>query len=438
MNDRAAAVPHDAPRLHGTATMVAWVFGFCVAGSVKGWSVVPDVAWELVLLGAAVVTVGIVIHRAQRFHHLHIALAVLGGYALLALVSVLASAIGDAPFVLWQERLMRAIIVGFVAYLLASDLRQARSLTAGAISGAVVVALGGLTGFLGLDAIDPDNGRLAGPVGDPNYYAQFQAVAVVLAARFALSAREGVHVRFGALIATSLGMWAVIASESRGGLVTIFIVMGLIFVGMPPRHRRRALVIGAVLVVLALGTGTGDRLSRAPGSVTGALSEEDAIEDTAVAGRVSENLAAVRMFIDHPVFGVGWANYPRRYLDYSPEIAIDARAQERQAHNYHLEVLAETGLVGALVWLAILIAVFGLIGEVRHDPDAPPGSGVLADAWRLALWAWVLTSIFLHDIHPDLQWFLIGGALGLTELGRRSLDHEPTDAVPSAGLRSAS
>ena len=45
------------------------------------------------------------------------------------------------------------------------------------------------------------------------------------------------------------------------------------------------------------------------------------------------------MFGDYPIFGVGPGNYPLHYLDYSQEIGLDPRLEQREAHSLYLEAL---------------------------------------------------------------------------------------------------
>ena len=68
--------------------------------------------------------------------------------------------------------------------------------------------------------------------------------------------------------------------------------------------------------------------------------------DTSLRGRASENLAAVHMWTDHPLLGVGPDNFEIHYQTYSAAIGIDPRPEERGAHNLYLESLAETGVLG--------------------------------------------------------------------------------------------
>ena len=47
---------------------------------------------------------------------------------------------------------------------------------------------------------------------------------------------------------------------------------------------------------------------------------------------INENLAAIYMFLDHPLIGVGPDNYPVLYESYAEPIGLNVRFRERPAH----------------------------------------------------------------------------------------------------------
>jgi O-antigen ligase len=123
---------------------------------------------------------------------------------------------------------------------------------------------------------------------------------------------------------------------------------------------RAALGLGAL--TLALG-GAGllpgvlaDRLA----SITRYLAIFDAgavavtPQNFAVVERMAQMQAGWRMFLAHPLTGVGPGNYTPAY----PAFAVGAwYASRGHAHNYYIHMLAETGLIGALAYLALLAGV---------------------------------------------------------------------------------
>lgn len=414
------------------AVAAAGALGWSVVANVEGWPSLPSGTVEAVI----VITMGYALLSVLGARvRLRCAVALLGlfsAYGGVTLASVLVSSDIELAQLAW-EKLVRAMVIGVTGYLIASRLPTLRWLTWGAIIGAGAVSFGALLGgpppLTGLDAIDI-NGRLVGPLGDGNFFGQHLLVGLALA--MGVMRRERLaRPLLGAATVAGLSFVAILATESRGA------ILGLAAIGLAQlrllSRRGRALAVAVVVtagVLLLPGSGLGDRLGRAPASIDSAL-EHGVAEDTAVAGRLSENIAALRMAADHPILGIGFGTYQREYLHYARDIALDHRLEERDAHNLHLEILAETGAVGALVWLAILLVVARELVTAASDRRAPTELRRLAGAWGLAFLAFVVTAVFLHDNHPEIQWLLLGVGFGIGEVHRRNVDPASIEeAVP--------
>lgn len=83
-------------------------------------------------------------------------------------------------------------------------------------------------------------------------------------------------------------------------------------------------------------------------------------------GRIFIWKVTMQMINDFPIFGIGYGNFPITYLDYqskffeNPEnnIYLDHAANIKQAHNEYLQVLAETGIFGFVLFICILISFY--------------------------------------------------------------------------------
>lgn len=402
-------------------TLVTGGFAFAVLANIEGWPALPSGAMEAVLVVTAAFAVWRVASRREALHLLPLALAVFISYAVVTLVSVLVATDPQIATETWMK-LLRALVVGLTGYLLASEPGRLRALTWGAVLGTATVSLAAVAGLpwplSGLDAID-DNQRLTGPLGDGNFFAQFLVVGLALALGTMWRQPLVRPLAIGAATCAA-ALLAIVATGSRGAFLAVVALAFIVLRGMNATARLLAIVLLVVPVGWLLSSHTiTERLARAPASVGTAVSTGVA-EDGAVAGRLSENIAGLRMFLDQPVAGVGIGNYPRHYLDHSFDIGIDRRVEERNAHNLHLEVAAETGLIGLVVWLIALGAAIGEINGVRRSDHDAAELHRMARAWGMALAGWLVTSVFLHDNYPGLQWLLIGVCLGIGEARRRT------------------
>jgi O-antigen ligase len=71
--------------------------------------------------------------------------------------------------------------------------------------------------------------------------------------------------------------------------------------------------------------------------------------------RLAHWLAGIHMFWDHPFLGVGIGNYAMAYPQYALGRFVDPLGH---AHNYYINIAAETGIFGLLALLSFLIAIF--------------------------------------------------------------------------------
>jgi O-antigen ligase len=123
-------------------------------------------------------------------------------------------------------------------------------------------------------------------------------------------------------------------------------------------------------------------------------------------------LAALAAYTDHAVLGVGPGQYlPFYSVEYQalPEISVRELAEPRRAHSLYLELGAEVGTLGLLVFLAIPILLLRDLRALRQDLryTNPPLSR-LAAGFSLLVLAYLGTGVFLHLAFERYYWFMIG------------------------------
>ena len=129
--------------------------------------------------------------------------------------------------------------------------------------------------------------------------------------------------------------------------------------------------------------------------------------------------AALTVFLEHPVIGVGPGQYARFYsADYHDRFSFRDLPRPRRAHNLFLEMAAETGIVGLTVFVWLLwVLSSGLLRERRRWLSIHLDKAHLATALFFSVLAYVATGLFLHLAYERYLWFLLGvsgAALRLT------------------------
>jgi O-antigen ligase len=293
---------------------------------------------------------------------------------------------------------------------------------AGCVMGLIVLfqQFSGLTdnnffGFGQLDAqlMDADGQtqrRLAGPIGETNRFAQIMAVLIPLSVAMATVSRGLTRVLYwGAAIVITAGM---ALAFSRGAIVALALAapFAVFFGVLRVRHVAfGALVMVAILTalphyldrVLSIGEVALQSLNISPVGLRNA--------DGAARGRLTEMKAAGLVFVDHPILGAGPGMAQIHYPKYAAKVGGKVRAGARRAHNLFLQLAAETGVVGLVVFFVVLGLTFLALERsrrlyVRHEPQL----WAIASGLELALIVSLITSLFLHAAYIRYFWVLVG------------------------------
>jgi putative inorganic carbon (HCO3(-)) transporter len=302
----------------------------------------------------------------------------------------------------WLRRAVWAVALGVGLLAAVAILQQ--------VTKAYGSSFGGFAGVLPAG----DAMRSAGPL-NPNPFGQVLATAAVLAFYLARIQTRAPARLLAAAIAVACVI-GVVYTQSRAALSALLIVAVAIGVLQGVRLRVLAVATGIAIVLglLVLPQTLQQRVGALPDLVS---SDPVALEDTALRGRTSENLAAFRMWTDHPLLGVGPDNFEGRYLTYSAQIGIDPRPEERGAHNLYLESLAETGILGAAAFFAVLGLALTGAWQARsrlEGRDALMGEGLF-----VALGAFLICALTLNSAYARYQWIFLGLGLAAGLLARR-------------------
>jgi len=253
-----------------------------------------------------------------------------------------------------------------------------------------------------------DNVRISGPIGDPNFYAQWLVMVVPLAIdRYRDETSTLLKWVAGGAAVTSIA--SIVFTFSRGALVALVVVVGLMALRNPPRFST-IVAVGAVAVLSVpfLPAGYVERMA-----ALGEIGGVDIGTDPSLRNRQAESTTAIEMFTTNPLTGIGFGNYLSNYTEYARDLGMDITRNPREAHNLYLETAAETGIPGVLMLGGVFAAAFAALAEGRRRFRAMGdlASDGIGYAVGVALIGYLLTSVFLHMAFARLVWLLIGVAL---------------------------
>ena len=130
-------------------------------------------------------------------------------------------------------------------------------------------------------------------------------------------------------------------------------------------------------------------------------------ENFAAVERLAHWQTGMNMYRAHPALGVGVGNYNERFEEFS--IREDFRKSQGHAHNYYIHTMAETGLVGLLVYLTLLTSIIVLAARVLVARSA---RGTLSRAVVLGAFGSIV-AISTHNVFENLHVLNLGIVISL-------------------------
>jgi O-antigen ligase len=251
-------------------------------------------------------------------------------------------------------------------------------------------------------------------------------------------------------LAGGANLLALIFAENRStviGLVLGAIIGGFIFAMVSATSRRKwiALASAAFLAVVVVGLTAGIRAFPATAVTRHVPTVLQRLASTNPAGsdqsRTMQWRAAIDGFKDRPLLGYGLENHNLVWsAHFDPGIyRFDTDIYDR-THNQFLETLATTGLIGAIAFLGIWIAIgLTLARAYRAGRLSAPAVAVLAGL-QIAYATYLL--FWFVDLNSTMLWVLIAaliasrGTVGSVVLEVRGNDAERAVARPALALAS--
>jgi putative inorganic carbon (hco3(-)) transporter len=264
-----------------------------------------------------------------------------------------------------------------------------------------------------------DQPRLQGPIGDPNYFAQILLLGVPLGFALAGTARSS-RQRATALAATGCMVAGILFTYSRGAVVA-FLLAFAILVALRQIKVRYGVILVILLVVVVAAVPSYRSRVESLSSVGGAGAPvgATAAADSSVAGRLTEMHAALLVWADHPVLGVGPSQFPLYYQRYAllvggqvhTSVAYGPRkgsSPGRVTHDLFLGIAADLGLVGLIVFLTILaVTLRGLWRACSRRVAAQSAVTALNAGYLVAIVAYIAAGLFLELAYERYFWLIL-------------------------------
>jgi O-antigen ligase len=250
---------------------------------------------------------------------------------------------------------------------------------------------------------------------DANDFATFAVTAIPLALYF-LHASRGWAGRALAAAAVGTLVLAFVRSGSRGGFVAIVAVAVFIvlrYSAIPVRRRIWATSLIAVVLLATAGGKYWDQM--------GTIISDTDYNRTNESGRLQIWERGLGYMASYPIFGVGPSNFPTAEGTLSPLADRQQRGagvRWNAAHNSYVQVGAELGLPGLVLFVGLLLAGFGALRAVVRDAvaDADRRRKNLAQAMTASLVGFAVGAVFLSLAYSEMLYMLLALTVGLHKI----------------------
>jgi len=203
--------------------------------------------------------------------------------------------------------------------------------------------------------------RAFSTLANPNILGSFLVLTVAYCAGIFAPLRGG-KTRAVLLIIFTLSCICLLFTFSRGNWIALFFVL-FVFAAFF-YHKAFLPFIGGGLMVLYLGWGL----------LANRILSIFATEDTSVALRFAYIEGTLAMIREQP-WGVGWYGYQFAFPDYDFYL-MDPTVIMYHCHNLYLNIAAELGVLGLILFLYLIWSFFSLASHIRKESHIPWVQGI--------------------------------------------------------------
>lgn len=264
--------------------------------------------------------------------------------------------------------------------------------------------------------------------GNPNDLATLSTLAVGIMVTVLAERSHHRLVTLFAGVSLAATLVTIVLTQSRGAVIGIFIGFGLATIKIISARKSRIFLVAAAILAISV-TVPQKMWERFAGmsKLTSTATIAEADPEGSAGQRWEIAKTAWRIWLDHPIFGAGLNTYKTMNNRYAPSLGF------KDAHNTYLELLAEVGLIGLAIWLAVVRSIFSYAAKARK------AAGLLASEYpgiwiQRAMIAFLVAGFFGTYSRLNLLYFVLAIAWIVADLSLRadSLDG------PAARLKLAS
>lgn len=263
--------------------------------------------------------------------------------------------------------------------------------------------------FIGRDTTKSLSGekiwRASGTFDDPNVTATYLLIGIVFAFAYLVHNKTTIKQKLFIIPGILISSGGLILTFSRTGWLSVFI--GVITVLFFQKNKKKSfsiflfilLFIGAVSIFTPYGEFIFARF----------LSVFDIMKDPSIRTRIFMGISGIWMFINYPLFGIGYRGFPKLYDFYQHPLTPQSSLYIKEPHTLWIALLAELGIIGFLIVLFWFKEIIGTLFKSIRISDDPLVRSVLIGCLAIFV-ALNVSFLFYGNLFPHFNefWILMG------------------------------
>jgi len=255
---------------------------------------------------------------------------------------------------------------------------------------------------------------------DANDFATFAVTALPFGLYF-LHAAERSSVRLFAAFSLCILAIAFVRTGSRGGFIALVSVTAFIVLRYTAIALRWRIAATAIVALVVVGTAS-DQYWTQMGTI---LSDAD-YNRTDESGRMQIWRRGIGYMFRYPVFGVGPGNFQAAegmLSSFAARQQVGVGVRWNAAHNSYIQVGAELGIPGLVIFIAMIASTFGILRRVnrtygRSGDDHEDNPRALTNALTASLVGFVVGAYFLSLVYAELFYMLLAMSVGVCKVSQ--------------------
>lgn len=263
-----------------------------------------------------------------------------------------------------------------------------------------------LISFLFGITYDEEN-RLGLTFDDPNYVGRFESfILIICITYFLFYKKKNILITTFIILNFVLSLAILLLSFSRAALLSFVIAFSIIILLTDSKILRISLIginfliFSYLIVFIAAQRGL---------SITENTTVFSSFLDMSNSTRVALNYASVLIFLDNPIFGIGYHNFYNIYInkEYVPDF-IPVSLNVSVVHSWFFSTLAEQGLMGIITFCILVYFVFRNLLRIIKNPINEEYTFVSICMFGL-FFIFIFNGLFFPVFFPEMMFPIIFG-----------------------------